>query len=42
MYALGNKVKSFIDSYRSGREVKFGKEFTYSNKDYYFNSENRN
>ena len=41
MYALGNKVKSFIDSYRSGREVKFGKEFTYSNKDYYFNSENR-
>ncbi len=41
MYALGNKVRSFIDRYRNGGEVKFGKEFTYSNEDYYFNSEGK-
>ena len=33
MYALGNKVRSFIDRYRNGGEVKFGKEFTYSNEE---------
>ena len=41
MYALGTKVNSFIDKYRNGGEVKFGKEFIYDNRNYYFNTESK-
>ena len=41
LYMLGNKVNTFIDRYRNGGEVKFGKEFVFSNKEYYFNSESK-
>ena len=41
LYMLGTKVNTFIDRYRNGGEVKFGKEFVYNNKEYYFNSESK-
>ena len=41
LYMLGNKVSTFIDRYRNGGEVKFGKEIVFSNKEYYFNSESK-
>ena len=41
LYALGNKVNSFIDKYRNGGVINFGKEFAYNNREYYFNKESR-
>ena len=41
LYALGNKVNAFIDRYHNDGELKFGKDFIYSNKEYYFNTENK-
>lgn len=41
LYVLGNKVNSFLDKYYNYGEVKFGKDFTYSNKTYYFNSDSK-
>ncbi len=41
LYMLGTKVNTFIDRYRNGGEIKFGKEFIFSNYDYYFNNESK-
>lgn len=43
LYVLNKKINSFIDAYQnSNYEVKFGKEFIYSNTDYYFADEDIN
>ena len=41
LYMLGTKVNTFIDKYHNGGEVKFGKEFVYNNKEYYFNNKSK-
>ncbi len=41
LYALGNKVSSFIDKYYYGGELKFGKDFIYNNKNYYFDEDSK-
>ena len=41
LYMLGNKVGTFIDRYHNGGEIKFGKEFIFSNKNFYFNNESK-
>ncbi len=40
-YVLGSKTNSFIDKYHNFGDLKFGKDFIYNNKDYYFNNEGK-
>lgn len=40
-YALGNKVNKLIDTYHTDGSIKFGKDFVYNNRKYYFNTKSK-
>lgn len=41
LYMLGSKTRTFLERYHYGGTVSFGKNFVYSNADFYFNSEGK-